>query len=200
MTLSNWLKTYIYNPLMLAMMKRIPSPSLAPFLTVFAFFVTFFLVGVWHGQTSMFLVFGITQGAGVSGNKLYQVLIGNWLGKKRYKALAQNPLYHALARGLTFTFFAFSLIFFWADWGQVHMLREALGLAGPLVVFAVATLALTLWETGRSAVLSVRDPDGVPLVTSRYLRTALTTAMVAVIAAATMLLNAPAPDIVYKTF
>ena len=52
-TLSNWLKTYVYNPLLIASMRRWPSPVLEPFLGVFAFFVTFFLVGVWHGQTSV---------------------------------------------------------------------------------------------------------------------------------------------------
>ena len=35
-------------------------------IAVVAFFVTFFLVGLWHGQTSEFLFFGFLQGGGVS--------------------------------------------------------------------------------------------------------------------------------------
>src|SRR6202041_3957488 len=48
-TLSVWLKTYVYNPLLMALMRRNSSSALEPFLGVFCFFVTFFLVGVWHG-------------------------------------------------------------------------------------------------------------------------------------------------------
>jgi alginate O-acetyltransferase complex protein AlgI len=203
MTLSNWLKTYVYNPLLSLMMKRASTPALDPYLAVVAFFVTFFLVGIWHGRTSIFLVFGFLQGLGVSGNKLYQILMARWLGKKPYKALSANPLYHALARGLTFTWFAFSLIFFWSNWDQVHALGDAVGWTGAALlsglVFAVASLALALWEAGRKMVLSVRHA-GEPVVASRYLRTAFTTAMIVITFAAAALNAVPAPEIVYKAF
>ncbi len=61
-TLSTWLKTYVYNPLLVALMRRFTSPSIEPVLGVFSFFVTFFLVGLWHGRTSEFITFGILQG------------------------------------------------------------------------------------------------------------------------------------------
>jgi alginate O-acetyltransferase complex protein AlgI len=82
-TLSNWLKTYVYNPLMMLMMARITAPRVAPYLAVFAFFVTFFLVGLWHGQTSEFLFFGFLQGGGVAANKLYQELMAGKMGRTR---------------------------------------------------------------------------------------------------------------------
>ena len=47
-TLSNWLKTYVFNPLLLALMRRITSPTLQPLLAVFCFFATFFLIGIWY--------------------------------------------------------------------------------------------------------------------------------------------------------
>ena len=76
MTLSGWLKTYVYNSLVLALMARFPSARAAPFLAVAAFFVTFFLIGLWHGQTSEFAVYGLLLGLGVSVNKLYQLEMG----------------------------------------------------------------------------------------------------------------------------
>ncbi len=79
-TLSTWLKTYVYNPLLIATMRRWPSPAAEPFLGVFAFFVTFFLIGVWHGQTSVFIFFGVLQGLGVSITKIYQVMMAKWIG------------------------------------------------------------------------------------------------------------------------
>jgi D-alanyl-lipoteichoic acid acyltransferase DltB (MBOAT superfamily) len=42
-TLSTWLKSYVYNPLLLVLMRRIPIPALVPFLGVISFFATFFL-------------------------------------------------------------------------------------------------------------------------------------------------------------
>ena len=91
-TLSSWLKTYVYNPLMLAGMTRVTSPAMAPYMAVGAFFVTFFLVGLWHGQTLEFLFFGFLQGGGVAANKLYQVVMQERMGRKGYRALAANPL------------------------------------------------------------------------------------------------------------
>jgi D-alanyl-lipoteichoic acid acyltransferase DltB (MBOAT superfamily) len=118
-TLSYWLKTYVYSPLLKTLMQRFPNPRWAAYFGVFSYFVTFFLVGVWHGRTSVFMFFGLLQGFGVSGNKLYQILMTEWLGKKRYKQLCAGIMYRALSRGLTFTFFAFSLVWFWSNWRQM---------------------------------------------------------------------------------
>jgi D-alanyl-lipoteichoic acid acyltransferase DltB (MBOAT superfamily) len=95
-TLSNWLKTYVYNPLLLALMRRISSLSLQPLLGVFCFFVTFFLIGVWHGRTSEFIVFGVLTGGGMSINKLWQLGLVRALGRKAYKSLAKNVAYLTL--------------------------------------------------------------------------------------------------------
>jgi D-alanyl-lipoteichoic acid acyltransferase DltB (MBOAT superfamily) len=208
MTLSNWLKTYVYNPLMMAGMRRIPAPELAPYLGVFAFFVTFFLVGLWHGQTSEFLFFGVLQGGGVSANKLYQVLMAKRLGRAKYRALCAKPLYVMFSRGLTFTWFAFTLLWFWSSWTQIDTFVTELGGAGVvlvcLVTWLAATVILAAMEAARSALLRVTwsvDP-GVrePVFWSRYLRTAYGTTMVLVTVTVTVLLAAPAPDIVYKAF
>ena len=45
MTLSNWLRIYVYNPLLKGLMQRYPSPKAEPYLGTIAFFVTFFLIG-----------------------------------------------------------------------------------------------------------------------------------------------------------
>jgi len=202
-SLSNWLKTYVYNPLLSAMLRRIESASIGPFLAVIAFFVTFFLVGAWHGQTSEFLFFGLLQGGGVSVNKLYQVLALRWLGRQGYKALAANPLYAAICRGLTFAWFGFSLLWFWSNWDQLREFVGQLGavsiVLGVLEVVVVATLALQLWVWVHDGALQLRV-RGSALVESRYLRTALCTAAVAALLFTGVVLNAPAPEIVYKTF
>ncbi len=202
-TLSEWLKTYVYNPLLISLMRKYPAPQLAPFLGVFAFFVTFFLVGVWHGQTSVFIFFGVLQGLGVSVAKLYQILIGKWLGRKRYRTLSSGSLYNVFARGLTFTWFTFTLLWFWSNWQQLGLMAQQLGsgaiAAVWLTIFLASSGLLAFWEVARAWFLSFQWGDQ-PILLSRYVRTVWSTALVVIAVAIVTLLNAPAPDIVYKAF
>jgi D-alanyl-lipoteichoic acid acyltransferase DltB (MBOAT superfamily) len=202
-TLSEWLKTYVYNPLLIASMRKYPSAGIEPFLGVFAIFVTFFLVGLWHGQTSEFIFFGVLQGGGVAGVKLYQTLMTRRMGKKRYRALANDPVYNAFARGLTFSWFAFTLLWFWSNWVQIgdiaHKLGPVAAASLALCMFVGATVALSAWETARSRVLRIQV-NRQPVVTSLYARTAWNTAIAVIAIATVMLMNAPAPEIVYKAF
>ena len=201
--LSEWLKTYVFNPLMMAGMARVTGPRLSPYIGVFAYFVTFFLVGLWHGQTTEFLFFGFLQGGGVAANKLYQVLVQERLGRPAYRAMAANPFYSACARGLTFTWFAFSLFWFWSNWGQVRGFATVLGPMGLsvvwLTIFVAATLILAGMQAARNAALRVTWGQD-PVVRSRYVRTAWDTALAVVTVTVIVLLDSPAPDIVYKAF
>jgi D-alanyl-lipoteichoic acid acyltransferase DltB (MBOAT superfamily) len=202
-TLSSWLKTYVYNPLMLIGMERLTAPAIAPSIAVGAYFVTFFLVGLWHGQTSEFVFFGFLQGGGVAVNKLYQLVMQSRLGRKGYNALACHPVYVALARGLTFTWFAFTLLWFWSNWPQMSGFAHALGIEAGLgvagAIFVLATIVIAAAEGMRSLVLRLQWREQ-PLVLSRYVRTSWCTVLVMVTAVTIVLLASPAPEIVYKGF
>jgi D-alanyl-lipoteichoic acid acyltransferase DltB (MBOAT superfamily) len=202
-TLSTWLKTYVYNPLLVALMRRISSLALQPFLGVFCFFVTFFLIGVWHGRTSEFIIFGIMQGGGVATNKLWQLELIRALGRKSYTALAKNPVYITFGRGLTFSWFAFTLFWFWANWKQIDKVFTAIGVAQWLGVWLAiwlsATVILASWEWLRARLLSIKIAEG-PVLTSRYARVVYASALGLASLVITVLRNQPAPDIVYKAF
>jgi D-alanyl-lipoteichoic acid acyltransferase DltB (MBOAT superfamily) len=202
-TLSTWLKTYVYNPLAAALMRRISSRVLQPYLGVFCFFVTFFLIGIWHGRTSEFAVFGVLQGAGVALNKLWQLALTSLLSSKGYRSLAKNPVYIAFGRGLTFSWFAFTLFWFWAGWDQLHGIFTALDVvswsAVWLATWVCATAVLAGWEWLRAALLSIRIGDG-PALTSRYARVVYASALGLAGFVVSVLLNEAAPDIVYKAF
>jgi alginate O-acetyltransferase complex protein AlgI len=203
MTLSNWLKTYVYNPLLVALMRRIPSLAMQPFLGVLCFFVTFFLIGVWHGRTSEFIIFGVLTGGGMSVNKLWQLGLTRALGRNGYKELAKNPAYEALGRGLNFTWFAFTLFWFWGNWKQIIAVFTALSVAQWFGVWLAAwlfvTAILTSWEWLRAALLSIKTSEG-PVLTSRYARVVYVTVLGLAAFIITVLLDQPAPGIVYKTF
>jgi D-alanyl-lipoteichoic acid acyltransferase DltB (MBOAT superfamily) len=202
-TLSSWLKTYVYNPLLIFLSRRFSSPSALPLLGVISFFVTFFLVGLWHGRTSEFVFFGLLQGGGVTVNKLWQMTLTRSLGRSGYKSLAHNSIYIALGRGMTFCWFAFSLFWFWADWEQISSVYRGLspgGWSGVWVsAWLSATVILALWEQLRTALLSIRSADGA-IFTSRYARVVYASALGLCALVVTVLLSQPAPDIVYKVF
>jgi D-alanyl-lipoteichoic acid acyltransferase DltB (MBOAT superfamily) len=196
-TLSNWLKTYVFSPFLMALMRRFRAPSLEPFLGVVAFFVTFFLVGVWHGQTPEFLAYGLLQGLGVSGNKLYQILMVRRLGWPGYRALYGQPLYAALSRGLTIAYFSFTLLWFWGTWpllGRGAALLGASGIALAAIAliggFTVALWALVAFQNARPALPAF----------SPYLRAGWSVAGLLAVAALAWALHLPPPYIVYAAF
>jgi D-alanyl-lipoteichoic acid acyltransferase DltB (MBOAT superfamily) len=202
-TLSTWLKTYVYNPFLVALMRQMPSPRMQPLLGVLAYFVTFFLIGLWHGRTSEFIAFGLLTGGGVSINKLWQLGLSQVIGRRGYKALAQNPVYVAFGQGLNFAWFSFTLFWFWSSWSQIDRIFGSISLASWLGVWLAACLLVAatgaLWEWLRAILLSITINEE-PLFTSRYARVVYASALGLAAFVMTALLNQPAPAIVYRAF
>jgi D-alanyl-lipoteichoic acid acyltransferase DltB (MBOAT superfamily) len=202
MTLSNWLKVYVYTPLLKALMGRFPSATIDPFLGVCAYFFTFFLIGAWHGQTSEFLFFGFLLGLGVSLNKLYQVLMAKALGRKRFKSLSCNFFYCAFARGLTFTFFAFTLLWFWSTWPQIHQMASSLTFVRNMMLWLAtwicSTAVLALWEAVRAWALSL-NWRGKPVLLVGPVRAAWATYLAAIAMIVLKAIHVPMP-VLYRIF
>jgi len=150
MTLSSWFKTYLFNPLLKALAKRYPSGRVAPYLAAIAFFVTFLVMGLWHGTTSVFVVYGLLLGAGVSINQGWQVFAARRWGKKQYKQASEQPLLVYLSRGLTFAYFALALGCLWLNLSELVALARRLGVVGVLACYATlalgAALAFAAWD------------------------------------------------------
>lgn len=157
MTLSNWFKIYLFNPLLKQLAKRYPSNGSAPYLAVAAFFVTFLVMGVWHGTTTVFVIYGVLLAAGASVNKGWQVFAQARFGKQAYKQACARPLAIYSARGLTFAYFAVALGCLWLELPQLLELTRRLGWLGlTLSYFALAcgaALGFLLWD-GLSARLA----------------------------------------------
>jgi alginate O-acetyltransferase complex protein AlgI len=202
-SLSQWLKTYVYNPLLVGLLRRFPSPAAEPVSAVIAFFVTFFLIGVWHGQTSEFIVFGLLTGGGVAANKIYQIAMTKRLGRSRYGKICKNALYTLLMRGLTFTWFAFTMLWFWSSWGQLHGFLSTLGLSGCIgsvaLLFLISTMALFAITLAHTRIQSIQI-WGESIAESRYVRVVLAGEMAAVIIFMATAMNAATPRIVYQAF
>jgi D-alanyl-lipoteichoic acid acyltransferase DltB (MBOAT superfamily) len=155
-TLSRWFQIYVFNPAQLALHRRWPNKRLVPYFGVAGFFLTFLLMGLWHGSTLQFLLYGIMLGAGTSANRLYQVIMQQSLGKKGYAALKESSVYTAVCMGMTFSYFALALTFVWADTATLAALANRHGIATWLLSGAYASivcgLILTFWKCAREAI------------------------------------------------
>jgi len=200
-TLSTWIKTYVYSPLLLSAMRRFPSPNAQAWLGVGCYFVAFFIIGVWHGRTSEFIFFGVLLGLGVSINKLYQIAMTKRLGRKRYVQLCATRLYAACSRALTFTWFAVASAWFWGTWGQLHALYATLRPAGALaavaLIYVSCGIVIEVLKVLTHSWLAWLERDWPAW---NYVRLSWITALFVATLSVAVVLNAPAPHIVYKAF
>jgi hypothetical protein len=137
-------------------------------------------------------------------NKLWQHELTRILGRKGYQRLALQPYYVSFGRGLTFIWFAFTLLWFWGDWAGLKRVFVALSglqwLGAGMVAWLASTVVLESWERLRRALVAIRTPDEQSVLASRYVRMVFASALGLVAFVMTALLNEPAPAIVYKAF
>ena len=100
MSLTRWCGDYIYNQIILKRRKW------KKWGAVYAVFVTFFIIGIWHGARWTYIVLGLLQGLVMS----YEFFFKKW--RMQNGAKIPKPLNNILSRVLTYLFFGFSLIFF----------------------------------------------------------------------------------------
>lgn len=202
MTMSQWFKTYLFTPIMLVAMRRFPDPKHGATIGLTAFFITFLVMGIWHGSTVVFVVYGVLMAFGACVNKLWQIAVPRVLGKPGHRALQKRPVYIQLCKGLTFAFFTLALTCLWTpEIRQLFGLAGRLGLTGLVSSLAVMTLAFAvinlLWE--RVAAIDVRPLSAAAV---RYRETLAMTRCAGVILAVifiSAILN-KAPEFVYKAF
>jgi alginate O-acetyltransferase complex protein AlgI len=149
-TLSNWFKSYLFNPLLRMLSARWGTKNSTPYLGAIAFYVTFFVMALWHGTTSIFVVYGLFLGSGVTVNRLWQILIPKVFGKNNYKELSGRRWYFQLSRAATISYLAVALTSFWIDGEQAAKLGRPSGLAilsGSFVLMTVVGAMLGhLWD------------------------------------------------------
>jgi D-alanyl-lipoteichoic acid acyltransferase DltB (MBOAT superfamily) len=99
-SLSSWVNDYIFNPILLS--KR----NWKNYGVLFALLISFMIIGIWHGASWNYLIFGILQAI---------VLYIELLSKKFRSKIAKSfhpGLYNILSIAFTFLFISFCLIIF----------------------------------------------------------------------------------------
>lgn len=143
MTLANWFRTYVFNRIVHKLLKTWPSKAWTPYYAVFAFFVTFFLVGVWHGPTWPYFLCGLSLGLGVSINKLWQIQLAKALGRKGYTNLASSTAYQALCGALAMAYLSITITPFWASKDEIVKMAFGFGAFGQTTSLLLMTVIIT---------------------------------------------------------
>lgn len=148
-SLSNWLRDYVFNPL-----GHYRKGRLRGYLNVM---ITFTACGFWHGAAWHFVAWGAMHGAFLVGERLLKDSVGDW------KIWDLKPVRWLLAL-LTFALFSLAVVFFRAStltlaWERVAAMfgaavRDAVTLAwnGDAKVFVIGLivgLAVQGWLTSR---------------------------------------------------
>ncbi len=115
MTLSLWIRDYLFLPMYKTCVERLTSKP--QHIAYFCYFIAFFLAGIWHGSTWNFAIFGALSGMGVAAAKAWEELLIARLGRQGFRRYLRNPLIHAVAVIVTIHYFCFTLLFFPADLG-----------------------------------------------------------------------------------
>jgi len=130
MSLSTWFADYFYNPI--AIEKR----DWGTWAVIYASFVTFTVLGFWHGANWTFIVFGFLQGLILS--------IEIFTRKQRKNMRKKIPQWLNDSAGILFTFgyFAFASIFFRADsvTDAFNIIQKILTFSGPLFTDSTSML------------------------------------------------------------
>jgi D-alanyl-lipoteichoic acid acyltransferase DltB (MBOAT superfamily) len=113
-TLSQWVRDFVYQPFYKYLISGILSSHivLAQYASIF---ITFFLVGIWHGSNFNFVIFGLLQGTGMVTSMLYRDSMHKLLGKERYKKFNENRIVSIAEIVICMHFVCFSFLFFEYD-------------------------------------------------------------------------------------
>ena len=109
-SLSEWLRDYVFLPSGLALTRRLKGQSLLAGCVAALF--TFSICGLWHGFEIHFLAWGLMHGGWVFAHKYYQDLSRSRLPKGWLTFTRQSSVGHALCVLLTFHGVALSWVLF----------------------------------------------------------------------------------------
>ena len=99
-SLSTWFQDYLFTPLL------VEFRGLGKWSIIISLFITFFIIGLWHGASWTFVVFGCLHGLAIIYETLSRKIRKKW--SKRLSLIIYNPV----SVLLTFSFNVFAWVFF----------------------------------------------------------------------------------------
>lgn len=110
MTLSNWARFYVFTPLSRSLLRRKPRPS-PTLILLFAHLATMIVIGLWHGITWNFFLWGVWHALALFAHKQWSDRTRGW-----YRRLQDRPrrkqLWTAVSWLLTFHYVVIGWVWF----------------------------------------------------------------------------------------
>lgn len=143
-TLSSLFKIYVFFPF-IRTFHRLPIVGQYPILAgIFGFFIVFFLLGIWHGNTTPFVFYGIALGAAAAINKGWE----QWR-TKRHLPVSMNTwpqrLLEWIASATALSYLALAVVVAWPSVGSFSDLMSVYATPSHLAIsflFLIAILAI----------------------------------------------------------
>ena len=127
MTLTAWLRRYLFVPFARAIMRR-GGPRWDQAALILAQLGTMLFCGLWHGLGWNFAVWGLLQALGLVWVGIVAPVLGRRLPEPLLRCWRTHPLAHALSVLLTFNYFALSSVLVISDLGRgLHLLARLAG-------------------------------------------------------------------------
>jgi alginate O-acetyltransferase complex protein AlgI len=109
-TLSDWVRFYVFSPLSRSLLRRKPRPS-STVIVLISQLTTMIVIGLWHGISWTFLIWGLWHGLGLFVHKQWSDRTRGW-----YRGLKEKPgqmrAWTAVSWFLTFNFVALGWVWF----------------------------------------------------------------------------------------
>lgn len=106
-----WIRHYIFTPLSKKLVSA-AAPSLHSVMLSISIIVTFVVVGVWHGTTLNFVIFGLLHSAAIIILSIYSHVLKSVFSRQRRKAIEEHPLVHFCSITLCFHFVSATVMLF----------------------------------------------------------------------------------------
>lgn len=109
-TLSEWIRDYIYSPVIKVLISGSFRKKLFEGQCI-ALFITFLVAGIWHGTNFNYVVYGLLQGLGIVISTLRTNHMKKKLGKKGFKEFQSKKLVRIAENAATWAYISVSFSF-----------------------------------------------------------------------------------------
>jgi alginate O-acetyltransferase complex protein AlgI len=139
-SLSLWFRDYCFTPILkYAVRAGLKNPVVA---TLPGYFISFGLLGLWHGRTWPFVLCGFMFATGSVLNHSYRVVISRWMGKEGLVRLNGNNVWQALGSAVTFFYIAIAITGLWLSGPEFIALLQSFTLRAACLATIIVILPL----------------------------------------------------------
>ena len=119
-TLSEWIRDYIYSPVMKALISG-PCRHALFAAQCAALFATFVIAGIWHGTNLNYLLYGLFQGLGIVSSTVYTSFLKKKLGRKGFRSYEAHIPVRIIENAVTWIYIC--LTFSFVGYDIIGMIR-----------------------------------------------------------------------------